>query len=137
MLKNVRHTGIITLHPEKQLTFYQKCLGMKLVMKKTLTGQFVETLLNLQGIELTYYKLAIGNTRWLIELWHITKPVINHLPSTAHIAFTVKDLDKLYKQLIKYSVEIVSTPMIDEAGRNKLMFCKDYEGNLVELVEEL
>jgi len=136
MIKNIRHVGIVVTNLEIALNFYVKILGLKEVVKKDLKGSYIENLLNIKDIQLTYVKLKTKNTKALIELWYFKQPKIV-TNSNSHISLTVDNLDKLYKKLKSNNIKFLSEPIIDPEGKNKLCFCFDTEGNLLELVEEL
>ena len=71
-----------------------------------------------------------------LESWKIK----DFLPSTverfSHIALTVDDLDKTYDDLIERKLEFFSPPVNAKDSKVRLCFCKDYDGNILELVEE-
>lgn len=127
---NIRHTGIVISNLSKALHFYRDLLGFKEVKRETLKGKYIYNLLKLKI--LTYVKLAIGDN--LIELY-----VLPNNPSTGfhHIALTVDNLDKLYKKLRKEKIYGMDKPILDPDKTHKVWFCEDYDGNLIELVEEL
>ena len=54
-----------------------------------------------------------------------------------HLAFTVEDLDSLYRKLREQSVIFVSQPQVAPSKLAKVVFCQDPEGNLLELAQEL
>jgi catechol 2,3-dioxygenase-like lactoylglutathione lyase family enzyme len=55
----------------------------------------------------------------------------------SHIAFTVKDVDKAYKRLLKVGIKFNSPPQVSPDGYAKVAFLRDYDGCLIELVEVL
>lgn len=133
-MKNVRHSGIVIHNIEKALYFYCKLLGLKEVIRETLSGNYIKTLLSFKT--LTYLKLATDNGD-LIELYYF--PSNNgciKFGTYNHIAFTVKDLDKTYKKLKKEKIHFCSEPILDPTKTHKVVFCEDPSGNLIELVEE-
>ena len=55
----------------------------------------------------------------------------------SHIALTVNNLDETYNMLRENDVKFNSPPQHSPDGFAKVTFCKDPDGSLVELVEEL
>ncbi len=53
------------------------------------------------------------------------------------IAFTVDDLDREYERLRAAGVAFNARPQTSPDGYAKVTFCRDPEGNLIELVEVL
>ena len=54
-----------------------------------------------------------------------------------HFALTVGGLDELFLELSEKKVVFVSKPKISIDGKCKVCFCRDFEGNFIELVEKL
>ncbi len=136
MVKNIRHTGIAVFELDRAIKFYRDILGLKLVEEENLDKKFVKNLFNWEHADLRYAKLKTQNDKTLLELWFF-KFTIDVTPAFSHIAFTVDNLDKIYKKLVANKITCVSEPMLDPSGKHKLCFCKDTEGNLLELVEEI
>ncbi len=133
VVKNIRHSGIVVNNEDLALRFYRDFLGLKIVKKETLKGDYIETLLGF--FRLTYIKLAILKTGDLLELYVIPS-MKNKYDALNHIAFTLEDLDRFY-QRYKDKIHFLSEPVLDPNKTHKVAFCEDYDGNLIELVEEL
>lgn len=131
MIKGIRHIGIIISDEEKSIDLYCKKLGFNFINKETLTGEFIE---RLAGVEkLTYIKLELGGQ--LLELY--VEPH-EYVEKYSHIALTVDDIDKLYKELEDYeNIEFFSEPIEDTHRKNKVCFAFDNDSNIIEFVEEL
>ena len=54
-----------------------------------------------------------------------------------HVAFTVDNLDQTYGSLVSDGVKFMAPPQLSPDGAAKVTFCRDPEGNLLELVEVL
>ena len=52
-----------------------------------------------------------------------------------HIALNVNDLDSLHEKLIGIGIEFINEPKLNPEKTAKVAFCKDFEGNLLELVQ--
>ena len=55
----------------------------------------------------------------------------------SHYALSVDDLDSLYKNLIEEKASFFYEVQTSPDGNVKIAFCRDPEGNILELVEEL
>ena len=54
-----------------------------------------------------------------------------------HLAITVDDVEQTVKILQGSGVTFLSSPMLSDDGKAKVCFCRDPEGNYLELVEEI
>lgn len=134
-MTTLRHSGIVVFDIERAIKFYQTYFGFKLISKKILSGDYVETLFNTKDIKLTYAKMRAKGDRTLLELWHFWKP-IDQGSGLNHISLTVKDLDSLYKKLkTEEKLTFFSEPTLSPENNAKVCFCRDTEGNLIELCE--
>jgi catechol 2,3-dioxygenase-like lactoylglutathione lyase family enzyme len=111
--------------------------------RKKERGSYISTILGIRGIEITTVKLAAKDKN-LIELIHYhshpgKKPAKNEINDAgiSHIAFTVKDVDAEYKRMSAAHVRFNSLPQFSSDGYAKVVFCRDFEGNLIELVQVL
>lgn len=136
MIKNIRHFGITTNNLEFSLFFYKKLLGFEEIKRETLEGSYPENLLNTKGIKLTYVKLKLKGTKTLLELWYFNGLNFRE-KKTSHLSLTVSNLDELVEKLKSNNIDFLSPPILNEKDGVRLCFCTDYDGNILELVEEL
>ena len=54
-----------------------------------------------------------------------------------HLALNIKEIDNLYLELKNLGLEFITKPEYSPNGKVKVAFCRDFEGNLLELVEEV
>jgi lactoylglutathione lyase len=141
-MKAVRHTGIVVKDLKKSLHFYRDVLGLKVKTEKREKGEFIDKLLSLDNVNVKIVKLSARDGN-LVELLHYGSHRSN---STArcvydtgysHIAFTVDNIDHEYKRLKKEGIRFNSAPLSFPHGKAKVAYCKDPEGNFIELVEEI
>ncbi len=138
MIKNIRHSGIVVKDLKKALYFYRDLLGMNVIIKKKEKGRYIETLFNQIGFELTYVKLETEDKSSLLELYWFHNITSSELPSFfTHIAYTVDNIYAILRMLEKNNIYPVSKPILDPKKKNLVMFCRDYDGNLIEFVEEI
>lgn len=131
MITNIRHYGISVKDEVKALHLYEDLLGFKIVKKDKEIENFVYKVLKIKHV--TYIKLEKDGQ--LIELYIM--PRDRERGKWNHIALTVDNIDNLYKELSDEKIIFISEPTIDPSGTHKLCFCRDYDGNLIELVQEL
>ena len=143
MITNIRHTGIVVEDLEKSLYFYRDLLGFKIVRQMDESGDFIDNILALRNVIVTTVKMAAPDGN-LIELLYYK----SHKPKPkrtkeicemgiSHIALTVSNLDEEYNRLLKHGAIFNSPPQNSPDGYAKVTFCKDPDGNLIELVQVL
>lgn len=138
MIKNIRHVGIVSSNLDKAISLYRDTLGLKIVKQEELEGKYIKHLLLID--KLIYVKLSTPNKQ-LLELYYFPNIIdrMTNIPLEGynHIAFTVKDIKETYKKLLKTDCEYITKPILDPIKKHKVMFYRDFDSNLLELVEEL
>ncbi len=142
-MKAIRHTGITITNLKKSLNFYGDLLGFKLVKVMEEDGEFIDKISGLRKVKVMTVKMAADDGNLVELLYYHSHPRLlgkKRKISTvglSHISFTVGNLNKLYKKLIDKGIKFNCAPQISKDGKAKVTFCRDPEGNLIELVEEL
>ena len=144
-MKNVRHMGIVVKDLDRALYFYRDLLGLNVTQEATdESGDYIDNVLALREVQVTTVKLAADDLATRVELLKFhnqpvqtdrTLTVTSYGPT--HVAFTVDDLDEVYRRLSAAGVRFNAPPQIAPGGSIKLTYCIDFEGNFVELTEEL
>ena len=129
---------------DKALEFYHDLLGLNIQGKTNEKDDFISKLLNSKNVELKTIKLAADDNSTRLELLQFinskspkTKKITLFEPGFTHISLTVKNLEELYLHLIKFNVNFNCPPLISQDGNLKVAFCRDFEGNYLELTEEI
>ena len=142
-MKNIRHTGIVVTDMERSLRFYRDLMGLKPVIDFTEKGEFIDTISKGKGIDLRMVKL-VAEDGGMIELLHyVSNPQPgrgdNELWETGptHVAFSVDDVDEVYRQWSSQGVKCNSKPVVAPDGKAKLFFCQDPDGTYLEIVQML
>lgn len=141
-MKAIRHIGIVVSNLDKTLYFYRDILGLKIKREMLETGKYIDNLSALKGIEVKTIKMSADDGN-LIELLyyesHPRKPINRDTCDIgySHISFTVESLDYEYKRLKEKGVKFSAPPQCSPDGYAKVAFCKDPDGNFIELVEVL
>ena len=141
----IRHTGIYVDDLERMKDFYCRYFDMTVAVHDTEGGRYSETILGVPGISIELYKLKRSDGT-MIELLkpHIPQEERKDVHSDSvthhgcmHIAFTVGNLDKVYADMLSEGINFISEPTVSPNGNAYVCFCKDPEGNYLELVQEL
>ena len=141
-MKAIRHSGLVVKDLSKMIRFYTNILGMNIVEETLEQGQYIDTLFAIEGIKVKIVKMAADNGN-LIELLcfesHPSARVRKNIPDIghSHISFTVEDIDREYTKLKAEGLEANSPPLLSPDSKVKVLYCRDPEGNFVELVQEL
>ena len=143
MILNTRHVGIVVQDMEKCLHFWKDIMGLEVAIDFWETGEFIDTLQHLSGVNLHMIKLRAPDGS-MIELLkdeaHPTPPAErNQLCDRGirHIAFSVADVEAAWQRLRGHGCKVLSQPVTSPDGKARLFFARDPEGNLMEIVQML
>jgi catechol 2,3-dioxygenase-like lactoylglutathione lyase family enzyme len=144
MVNRIRHCCIVTNDLKKSLHFYTHILDLKITehtLLDNINNNYLKSILGLEKLE--YIKLRTKRNKTLLEIYYFAKIdhilLASHVPHYTfnHISFSVSNIRKLYKDLIKNGYKPLSKPQIDILKQNYVMFVRDPDNNLLEFVEEL
>tara|TARA_R110001592_G_scaffold30011_5_gene107951 strand:- start:43 stop:501 length:459 start_codon:yes stop_codon:yes gene_type:complete len=148
MVKYVDHINIVVSDLNRSVEFYTKLLGLKETRRACLSGDWIEAIVGLKGVEadVAYVQPEGGGPR--IELIHYRAPVGADLPENAlpntrglrHIAFQVEDMEAMYARLVDGGVAFVGPPVLvpsgvveHDDGQKSLCYFHDPDGVVLEL----
>ena len=141
MVRNIRHTGIVVEDLEASLSFYQDILGFRISRQMEESGEFIDSILAMDGTVITTVKMAAPDGQ-LIELLKFHSNPRSANPrglcdiGITHIAFTVDDMDREYERLKANGIRFLSPPRTSPDGFATVAFCRAPEGTYIEMVEE-
>lgn len=141
-MSSLRHVGIVTSDLAKMTKFY-KLLGFKEVVNFEVYGKFIDNLIALNKVNIKIVKLASTDNNCLIELLKYKKSKTSkakielYEQGISHIAITVSDIDKTFEELKLGGAEFLTAPLVSEDGKVKVCFCRDIEGNWLEICQDL
>lgn len=148
MIQNIRHLGIVVRDLSKSSRLYENIFGLVEISRGKLSQFEVLKLIGIYQSEITWIKLGCNNVeeKTLIELFFIENKEVrdfyyefmknNDFLNFSHISFTVDNIWDIYKVLeMEKDIGIICKPSIDDTGKNELFFIRDYDDNLIELVE--
>ena len=145
VIKNIRHTGLVVRDINRSLAFYRDTLGLHVKSTQEETGSFLDTILADQGIVVQTVKMAASSGETLLELLYFKAPVGIELGiclpkpynsfGFTHLAFTVGEVELACTAVITAGGQCLSPPQKSADGSVRVAFCRDPEGNLLELVQ--
>lgn len=143
MVIEVRHIGIVVKNIKNSLKFYQDMLELEIQRTMDESGDYIDNMLSLNNVKVKTVKLCAPSGPTLVELLEFSNPEGNSLPrnvhdlGASHIAFTVSNIDEIYKKLTESGVKFNAPPQLSPDGYAKVTFCLDPDNTPVELVQVL
>lgn len=142
MMKRIRHIGIVVNDLQRSIFFYRDLLRLKVQKDNREKGSYIDKILGVRSVDVRTVKLS-SNDGTLIELLYYS-PAVRRKKTKAvndigysHIAFSIDNLDEEYEKLKKQGINFISSPQVSPDNYAKVAFCKDPDGNFIELVEVL
>jgi catechol 2,3-dioxygenase-like lactoylglutathione lyase family enzyme len=142
----IRHIGVTVNDLSKSLSFYMKYFGFSVKKKMEESGKVLDNFSSLKNVKVTTIKLIDSGGQLLELLYyksHPNKKTKDNIKrkvcyvGCSHFAMTVKNIDKMYEKMNRDGIIFNYPPQISPDGKVKIAFCKDPDGTLLELVEEL
>ena len=141
MILHIRHTGIVVSDLSRSIHFYTDLLGFHIISQVDEPGAFIDKILGLKDTKLTTVKMSDPKDQKIELLFFHSheEPHTNlkNIFSTGitHFAVTVEDVDHTYKTLLGLGIEFINPPVISPDGHAIVTFCKDPDGNYIEIVQ--
>ena len=150
MLDAIDHVNIVVADLEGMATFYRDLLGMKQTKRVTISGEWIDRVVDLSGAhaDVIYLELPAGPR---LELLRYHTPASDrpdglgrsNTPGLRHFAFRVSDINGVVRRLhaagvhFFSDVQLVPDAQVTYAGgiRKRLVYFHDPEGNVLELCE--
>ena len=143
-MTKLRHIGITVSDVEKSLKLYRDYFGFTVVWDQIEEGQFIDGLTGVSKVKVRTVKLKAkeGMIELLQYFSHPGKNTQNFIDKItkigcSHFALTVENLDDTYIELTNLGLLFNKEPKTSPDGNAKVCFCRDFDGTLVELVEEI
>jgi len=140
VIRGLGHVGISVVNIGRSVDFYQKCLGMELVVQTTFEGARYEQVLGLKGAKGKVALLKAGEMQ--VELFEFSepcpraldpkRPVCDH--GITHFCVEVTDIEGEYERLKEAGVSF-HCPPVDFGGIARATYARDPDGNVFELRE--
>ncbi|MDS0295567.1 VOC family protein [Halogeometricum luteum] len=134
---SAHHVGVTVADLEQTVKFYRDTLGFPVESEFSVSGEAFATAVDVESATGRFAHLDAGGVR--VELVEYEpegererESSVNQ-PGAKHLGFSVDDIDSLYESL-DGQVETLSEPRTTDTG-SRILFLRDPEGNLVELLE--
>jgi len=139
----LRHSAIVVEDLVRALKFYQ-ILGLTVDSRQVEEGDFIDSLVDLTDTSVETAKLTFPNGGKLELLQyhsHKESKSANHLNVNkighSHIALTVSDVRRAAHNIVANGGTMINSPRVSPNGLVLAVYCRDPEGNILELVEEI
>ena len=138
------HTGFQVACLDRSLAFYRDLLGLTVRAHDKVTADYIGTLVGYPGAEIHRAFLDIPGSSHFLELLeyrNVAREAVDPAPAnpgTAHICFTVSDLEEIYERLREDGVEFVSAPVHPTVGPNVggvAVYLRDPDDIRIELLQ--
>lgn len=138
----LRHVGIAVTDMTRSLKLYRDIFNLKVVWDQIETGKFIDRLSNIEDVKVRTVKLKDISGGMIELLQYLSHPEKSNDDQIirigcSHIAITVDNIDKMYNTLIDYGLKFNYKPQLSEDGNAKVAFCRDNDGVLIEIVEQV
>lgn len=134
---SAHHVGVTVTDLEQAVEFYRDTLGFPVENEFSISGEEFATAVDVEDATGRFAHLDAGGVRVeLVEYEPEGEPQAEssvNQPGAKHLGFSVDDVDSLYESL-EGDVETLSEPQTTDTG-SRILFVRDPEGNLVELLE--
>ena len=139
---DIRHIGIVVEDFDKMLKFYQN-LGFSYTKTEVETGAYIDKLVGLEGASIMVTKINYGDN-FVIELLKYSKPYSEKIIESranrigfSHIALNVESINKVVSLIKKNGGNIIGEIQLSPDKAVKVVYAKDIENNIIEIVETL
>jgi catechol 2,3-dioxygenase-like lactoylglutathione lyase family enzyme len=131
------HVGITVSDLDRAVDFYRDVLGLSVVAEFAVSGEAFETGVDIEDASAQFAHLDGGGIRIELVAYDpaadgLPTPQLNDAGAT-HLGLEVDDLDAFYSELPS-GVDTLSPPQTTATG-TRILFLRDPEGNLVEILE--
>ena len=144
IVSNIGHTGIVVRDLDKAIAFYRDVLGLELLNRDERHGEYINTLVGLEGVSLEFANLGIKSQPYsAVELLQYTEFDTTSTPRNSnslgcnHIQFFVEDIDEAYRDLKERGIQFNSPPLMVPTGTKKSIYLRDPDGNILEFHQNL
>jgi len=137
---SLRHVGLIVRDIDKSLHIYRDILNFKPKIDQIEHGPFFDHLIGFDNAKARTTKCYAEDESCIELIQFISHRSINREKRILglgfnHIALNVENVDDVFKKLVSLGLQYVNEPKVNNEGTAKVSFCRDYEDNLLELVQ--
>jgi catechol 2,3-dioxygenase-like lactoylglutathione lyase family enzyme len=148
MIERLDHLNIVVADMATMIRFYRDVVGLRLTRQATIRGAWISAVTGLDNVEADVAFLeppegpSIELLRYRAPAGKPTEAAPANVGGIRHLAFRVRDIEGQVAAMQARGVTFFSavadvpTAQVDYAQvRKRLVYCRDPEGNLVELCE--
>ncbi len=138
--RSFSHSGITVSSFNRAVRFYWEVFGCPLVGVADTPPERVQSFFGVEGegrcCKIGWIRVPGGAVLEIFEFQPQLSPnsVLWNRVGLTHISFNVRNLQKWYDYLVSKGVECVSKPERSPRGHS-FFFAKDFDGNLIELMD--
>ncbi|NEU55665.1 VOC family protein [Halorussus sp. MSC15.2] len=135
---SAHHFGVTVTDLDRAVEFYREVLGLDVLDRFTVSGEAFSEAVGVESATGNFAHLDAESARVELVEYEPEEDTdrdaerVNR-PGAKHLGLSVENLDRFYEQL-PTDVETLSEPRTTESG-TRILFLRDPEDNLVELVE--
>ena len=141
---SIRHIGLVVKNLNLSLDFWCKTLNFKIISDQIEFGINLSKILNIKNVKVRTIKIR-DHQKNLLELLYFINPknkkkklnLKTNSYGFTHMAVSVKNIDKIYKQLKRKRIKFNSPPQLSENKKVKFTNCKTPEDVFLEIVQPL
>lgn len=143
-MSSFRHVGLVVRDLAKAKSFYQKVFEFSLVSEQEESGSYIDTLVGLSNVQMSWVKLS-DQQGMVLELlcYHShpdttscnSKPYPSFRHGCSHVAYTVSNIEKTTKTILEQGGTCISPILTSPDKKVQVAYCSDPEGILFEIVE--
>lgn len=137
------HTSFTVTNLDRSLAFFRDGLGLEVVVARTIREKYFDRIVGLPECEVKAALLRLPGGHH-IELFEYVQPKGESVasrpcdPGSSHLALLVEDLAGLAPKLTARGANLVSPPVLIDAGPNRgayAAYLRDPNGILIELFQ--
>lgn len=140
--KKIDHINIVVKNFEEAKKFFLM-LGFSIIHHDNLEGEWIDKVMGLRKVKAEYVVLRLPESEINIELLKFYHPEclttgdneVLHKNGYRHLAFEVKNIEKVVDSLKEQGIEFVSPIQEYKKTNKKLCYLKGPEGIILELAE--
>lgn len=144
--KCMKHIGIYVRDFEGMIDFYKEALGFLELTRYVDSGDHIDRILKREGAKVLICKLLtpFGKEKGQGDMLELLCAPDNaegcvdgalFAPGMSHIGLGVEHIHDVYRAVQDHGGEPVCDPMQVQESGNYMAFCRDIEGNYLELIE--
>ncbi len=134
----LNHITLLVSDIERSKKFYKRVFNFDVRFEKEIYGEQFSKVTGTPNLRLKFAVLQLPNTDCILELAQFISPKKEVHSDFRHIAFEVDNVDRIYKEIKERGVETISKPVTisnfhPNLDGKRFFYCKDLDGNLIEL----